>query len=125
MELIRLVYIANILVAGWIGVTSLLNPKLAATAVFTNAYPSSEVMRLVGCLWLAITLLSFLGLWQPMTFSPVLLLQLIYKSTWLLVVALPAIRHHQPYPTAMAVFFLVWVVVLPFVIPWKYFLGSL
>ncbi len=124
MTVVKLVYIANIIVAGCIGITSLFNPKLAAASVFTNAYLSTEVMRLVGCLWLGIAVLSFFGLWQPMIFSPVLLLQLIYKGTWLLVVALPAIRTHQPYPTAMAVFFLLWVIVLPFVIPWKYFLGS-
>jgi hypothetical protein len=44
--------------------------------------------------------------------------QLIYKTTWLLIVALHAIRNNKPYPTGMALFFLIWVLVLPFVIPW-------
>jgi hypothetical protein len=48
----------------------------------------------------------------------ILVLQLIYKGTWLLVVALPAIKSQQAYPTGMAGFFLVWVLVLPLVIPW-------
>jgi hypothetical protein len=51
-------------------------------------------------------------------FSPILLVQLIYKATWLLVVAIPAIRNDQPYPIGMAIFFLTWVSVLPFIIPW-------
>ncbi|MFK7972060.1 MAG: hypothetical protein AB8F95_16955 [Bacteroidia bacterium] len=116
---LKIVYIANILVAGWISYTSLLYPKTAAQTVFQGAYPDTEVIRLVGSLWLGITVLSVLGLWRPITFSPVLLMQVIYKGSWLLIVALPAIRAGIHYPKGMAGFFLVWVLVLPFVIPWK------
>ncbi|MGA0560678.1 hypothetical protein ACO2Q8_28695 [Larkinella sp. VNQ87] len=119
MILLSVVYAANILVAGWIGVVSLFAPKTAAVTIFSYAYPATDTIRLVGCLWLAIAILSALGLWRPLTFSPVLLLQLLYKGTWLLVVALPAIRANQPYPGGMAVFFLIWMLVLPFVIPWN------
>ena len=118
MSALRMLYLANIIVAGWIGVGSLFFPKNAAVTVFSNAYQSTAVMRLVGCLWLAIALLSVAGVWRPLIFSPVLLLQLIYKSLWLLVVAFPAIKNNQPFPAGMAIFFLVWVGVLPFVIPW-------
>jgi len=51
--------------------------------------------------------------------SLVLVFQLIYKSSWLIFAAIPAILIANPYPKAMAVFFLIWVLVLPFVIPWK------
>ena len=119
MTFLRLIYIANILVAGWISITALFYPKLAVNSVFTNAYPNSEYIRLVGALWLSIAAHSVLDLWKPLTFSPVLIMQLIYKSMWLLVVALPAISKGQSYPRAMAVFFLVWVIILPFAIPWK------
>lgn len=118
MIAIKIIYIANIIVAGWISVTSISSPSKSALTVFQNAYQPTEVMRLVGCLWLAIAILSILGLWRPISFSPILLVQLIYKGTWLVVVALPAIRNNQPYPTGMALFFLIWVLVLPFVIPW-------
>lgn len=115
----KIIYIANIIVAGWISVSSLLFPRYAAATVFSGAYPPSEIVRLVGCLWLAIAVLSLLGLWKPIVFSPILLVQLIYKGTWLMVVAIPAIHHHQKYPKGMAIFFLIWVFVLPFFIPWK------
>lgn len=115
---IKLIYMANIIVAGWIGITSLFFPKLSSATIFQNSYQTTDIIRLVGCLWLAIAILSVLGLWRTMTFSPVLLLQLIYKGSWLLVVANPAIKNNQPYPTGMATFFLIWVLVLPFVIPW-------
>lgn len=118
MTALQLVYAANIIVAGYIGITSLFFPKLSAATIFQNAYPGTDIIRLVGCLWLAIAVLSLFGLWRPLVFSPVLLLQLIYKGSWLLVVAIPAIKSNQSYPSGMAAFFLVWVMVLPFVIPW-------
>ena len=114
-----LIYIANIIVAGWISWTSLFFPKKAAAIIFSGAYPPTDVIKLVGCLWLAITLLSIFGVWRPLTFSPVLLLQFIYKTTWLLAVALPAIKHQQPYPSGMAFFFLLWSLALPFINPWQ------
>lgn len=122
MLVLQLMYTANILVAGYIAIISVFFPATAATTIFSNAYPATEVIRLVGCLWLAIALLSLFGLFRPYQFSPVLLVQLIYKTTWLLVVVVPAIRNKHPYPEAMAAFFLVWVLILPFVLPWSYWL---
>ena len=121
---LKIIYLANILVAGSVGIRSLYDPKTAAITVFSNAYRATEVMRLVGCLWLGITLLSALGLWKPITFSPVLLLQVVYKGSWLLIVALPAFLNETPFPKAMAAFFLVWCLVLPFVIPWAKWMGA-
>jgi hypothetical protein len=119
MVALKIVYIANIIVAGWISITSMTSPPKAAETVFQKAYQPTAVMKLVGCLWLAIAVLSILGLWRPISFSPILLVQLIYKGTWLLIVAFPAFKNNQPYPTGMALFFLIWVLVLPFVIPWN------
>jgi hypothetical protein len=118
MTAIKLVYLANIIVAGYIGVTSLFYPKLSSATIFQNSYQTTDMIRLVGCLWLAIAVLSVCGLWRPLTFSPVFLLQLIYKGSWLLIVAVPALRNNQAYPSGMAIFFLVWVLILPFIIPW-------
>ena len=119
MITLKIIYIANIIVAGWISITSLYSPKLSASTVFSNAYQPTEVIRLVGCLWFAITILSIFGLWRPLTFSPILIVQLIYKGTWLLVVAIPAIKNNQTYPSGMALFFLIWCLVLLFAIPWN------
>ncbi len=113
-------YVANILLAGWISISSLFFPKRAQFTVFENAFEYSEAIRLVGALWGAIFLLSILGLFFPQKMSVVLLFQLIYKGSWLLVVALPAVLNGNIYPKGMAVCFLIWVVLLPFVIPWKY-----
>ena len=117
--LLKLISLANILVAGWISITSLFFPQTALRTVFENAVAYSEAIRLVGALWGAIFLISILGLFFPERMSVVLLFQLIYKGSWLLAVALPAHLNGEPYPAGMARFFVVWVVVLPFVIPWR------
>jgi len=119
MNPIKIIYIANILVAGWISFNCLLSPKSATAIVFTNDFQYSEAIRLVGALWFAIFALSVLGLFFPQKMALVLVFQLIYKSTWLLVAAIPAMINNQSYPKSMAAFFLVWVLILPFVIPWK------
>ncbi len=116
---LKFIYIANIFLAGWISVASLFFPKSAHVSVFTQGFAYSEAIRLVGALWAAILVLSVLGLFFPYQMSPVLLLQLIYKSLWLLVAALPAALRQEPYPKYMAAFFILWVLVLPFVIPWN------
>jgi hypothetical protein len=116
---LKIIYFANIMVAGWISISSLFYPKIAQTTVFEQNFVYSEAIRLVGALWFAIFLLSILGLFYPEKMSLVLLFQLIYKSSWLIFAALPAMLKQQPYPKGMAVVFIIWVVVLPFVIPWK------
>jgi len=121
---LKIIYILNIIVAGQIAISAISNPENAALTTFGNAYEPTDIIKLVGCLWLGIAILSILGLFKPIMFSPVLLVQLIYKGTWLLIVALPAIRNAEPYPKAMAGFFLVWVIVLPFLIPWKVWMHS-
>ncbi len=120
---LKIIYVLNIIIAGQIAISALFNPKNSALTTFGDAYQQTEVIRLVGCLWLGIAVLSVLGLWKPITFSPVLLLQLIYKGTWLIIVALPALRNGIPFPKTMALFFVVWVLVLPFLIPWKEWLN--
>lgn len=120
-----LMYGANIIIAGWISWSCLFFPEKAVHTVFTGTLVYSEAIRLVGALWGGIFILSILGLFLPLRMSPILLFQLIYKGSWLIGVAWPAIRNQAPYPKSMAIFFLIWVVVLPFIIPWRYLLGTI
>ena len=117
---IKAIYFANIIVTGWISISSLFFPKVAQSTIFSSAFAYSEAIRLVGSLWGAIFIISILGMFFPLKMSLVLFFQLIYKLSWLLFAALPAILNKTPYPREMALFFVVWVVVLPFVIPWNY-----
>ena len=113
-------YLANVLVAGWISISSLFFPKTAQITVFSHDFAYSESIRLVGALWFAIFILSVLGLFFPQKIQLIFIFQLIYKFSWLLFAALPAQLSHQPYPKGMAVFFVAWVIILPFVIDWKW-----
>jgi hypothetical protein len=42
-----------------------------------------------GSIFLALGLISLMGLRSPLKFAPVLLLELVYKPIWLVAVALP------------------------------------
>lgn len=56
--LIKIVYLANILVAGWISITSLFFPRVAQASIFENQVAYSEAIRLVGALWGGVFILS-------------------------------------------------------------------
>jgi hypothetical protein len=119
--LLRSIYIANIIVAGTVGWMSLFDPSRASITVFSGTTEPNIPMRIVGSFWLTIALLSGVGLFSPVRFSVVLLVQLIYKSLWLLAVAVPAIlaERTDSIPIGMAIFFTTWVIILPFVIPFR------
>ena len=76
----------------------------------------------VGCSLLsAVSLLAFLGIRYPLKMLPVLFFELIWKSIWLIAVALPLWSSHQMdadnLETAQNCLM---AVIIPFVIPWPY-----
>eukprot|EP00884_Botryococcus_braunii_P014629 jgi/Botrbrau1/23167/Bobra.0041s0018.1 len=124
---LRVIYIANVLVAGYVGSLSFIATRsLASQFVFHGAFAQSDAFRLVGALWLGITLLSVIGIFKPILMTPVLLLQLWYKGTWLIAALIQASvdKNLGSVPPQMAVFFAVWIVVLPFAIPWRHFVAA-
>lgn len=124
MLLLKTVYVANILIVGWVSAMTLFQPEKARQTVFGGRYAYSKIYKLVGSLYLSIVLLSAAGLFVPMQMSPLLLFQLVYKIVWLLAAALPAILRRQSPPKVMTVVFLVYVAVLPFVIPWSFIFAT-
>ncbi len=116
----RVVFAANIVVAGVVGTLSLFLPNVAERTVFSGTATASVAMQIVGAFWLAIALLSVAGLYRPVIFAPVLVAQLLYKAGWLMAVAAPAYMagRGNEMPGGITTFFLLWVIVLPFVIPW-------
>jgi hypothetical protein len=79
MMALKIMYLAIVLVAGWISFSCLFSPKTAQQTVFTDAFAYSESFRLVGALWFAVFALSLLGLFYPRQMALVLVFQLIYK----------------------------------------------
>lgn len=122
MTALQFAYVANLAVLLPTAVPTLL--RICRTD--QGCFPESAGWRvLVGSLWTAITVLSALGLRDPMRYSPVLLLQLIYKSLWLVVFALPLVRRREAHliPPGIAISFFAIVLIWPWLIPWAYLIG--
>lgn len=119
--LMRTVFGANVLVAGLVGYVSLFKPEVSPPLVFQETANNDAAMGVVGSFWLAIAVLSAVGILFPIPMSTVLLIQLLYKGMWLLFFALPAYLgdRSENVPVGIASFFAVWVVVLPIVIPFR------
>ncbi len=88
--LLRLAYIANILILVPICWNMFFGSGVAS--VFEGKVEESAGLRiLVGSLWLAILVGSAIGLLAPRFFAPIILIQIFYKSLWLLAFILPLI----------------------------------
>jgi hypothetical protein len=75
----------------------------------------------VACMLTAFSALSVLGLRYPLQMLPLLLWELLWKSIWLIIVALPLWSAGQmdesTWETAFACLF---VLIIPFIIPWRF-----
>ena len=92
-----------------------------------SKFPESEGFRtILGSLWTAILIGSVLGLFFPITMSALLLIQVIYKTLWLLVYAMPRILNQRTneVPWGIASAFLVIIVSYPWIIPWAQLFGT-
>ncbi len=122
MTALHFAYVANLVILLPISIPTLL--RIYRTD--QGCFPESAGWRvLVGALWTGIMVLSALGLREPLRYSPALLLQLIYKSLWLAVFALPLARRGEwrLIPWGIAGSFVAIVLVWPWLIPWDYLLG--
>ncbi len=123
---LQIIYGLNILVAGFVGISSLFFPEVSSAYVFERTLSPNWAQRILGGFWLSVALLSILGLFQPLKFSPVLLIQLIYKALWLVVVVMPMLRQGRlnELPMGITWFFLTWVLALLLVLPYDYLFGD-
>jgi hypothetical protein len=83
--------------------------------------PWERMHSVVVCMLAAFSALSLLGLRYPLQMLPLLMWELVWKTFWLLNVALPAWSGGQMDPgiVSTTIDCLV-VVIVPFVIPWRY-----
>lgn len=91
---LKAMYLYTLLGAGGFGLALLVFPDVTKTLL---RWPSGEPIALgvVGSAYAAFGMLSILGLRSPLKFAPVLFLQLVYKSLWLVGIALPLIVTSQ------------------------------
>ena len=128
MNSLFLPYIFNILVLIPIGLLTLLGGERGGQLACQNKFPESEGFRtILGSLWTAILLGSILGLVFPVQMSSLLLIQVIYKSLWLLVFVKPRLSKLEisEVPSGIALVFLVIVLSYPWFIPWWQLFGIL
>ena len=121
-------YIFNILVLIPIGLLTLLGGERGGQLACQKKFPESEGFRtILGSLWTAILLGSILGLVFPVQMSSLLLIQVIYKSLWLLVFVKPRLSKLEisEVPSGIALVFLVIVLSYPWFIPWWQLFGIL
>lgn len=120
MMLLKLAYTLNIIMLLPIAVPTIF--RLFPTD--QNSFAESEGWRkLIGSVWLGILILSTLGLVYPLLFCPILMLQIIYKSTWLLSFVLPKVikSQYSDIPAGITISFVFIVLTYPFIIPWQDF----
>ena len=120
-------YIFNIIVLIPAGLLTLPGGERGGQLACQNKFPESEGFRtILGSLWTAILVGSILGLFFPVQMSPLLLLQMIYKSLWLLVFVRPRLLKGQisEVPSGIVLVFLVVVLSYPWVIPWGQIFGT-
>ncbi len=127
MKPLLLAFIFNIIVLVPIGLLTLLGGKRGGQLACQGKFPESEGFRtILGSLWTAILLGSMLGLFYPVPMSPLLLIQVIYKTLWLLVFVTPRLigGRIREVPSGIALAFLVIVLSYPWVIPWGPLFGT-
>ena len=108
---LRGMYLYTALGAGSVGLGLLGIPETLADLL--NMPVQDPVMRgAVGSCYVAFGLLALMGLRAPLRFLPVLLLQMVYKSVWLLVVFPPLVLQGNPplYSVLFALIFATYVV---------------
>jgi hypothetical protein len=114
-------YVLNILMLVPVGLAMLLGGPEGQRRVFSGRYPDSAGMRtLLGSLWTGLLAGSVIGLFYPVSMSPLLLLQLIYKTLWWLVFVLPRMfsGRSQEVHWPSASLFLFILLTYPWVMPW-------
>jgi hypothetical protein len=120
-------YAFNILVLVPIGLLTLFGGERGGRIACQAKFPESEGFRtILGSLWTAILIGSVIGLFFTVSMSPLLLIQVIYKTLWLLVFVLPRLLAERSgeVPWGISLTFLVIVVSYPWVMPWGQVFGA-
>ena len=95
-------------------------------AIISHANPWGLWQGVVLCVLGAVSALALLGIRYPLQMLPLLFFELIWKSIWLIVVALPLWSAHQLMDarTSETVLACLMGVIFPIVIPWRYVIAN-
>lgn len=97
--------------------------SMALPGLLGSGGPITPMRGVALSFWAALALLAAVGIRYPLQMIPILLIQMIYKSIWLLAVALPLWRAETPFDADTAEFakaMAIGIVVDLIVIPWRH-----
>lgn len=90
-------------------------------AILHHARPWDVMQGVACCLLAAVTVLAAIGLRYPLQMLPLLFFEMVWKSLWLIVVAMPlwaaSTMDADTWDTAQACLM---GIIFPIVIPWRY-----
>ncbi|MEL7426366.1 MAG: hypothetical protein AAFN81_25450 [Bacteroidota bacterium] len=110
-RILKVMYAINVACAGIPGFLIVFFP---ATAEAHLLWPEQDyaVMMILGSIWLAIGISSFLGIYRPFQFIGIFAVQLIYKVIWLAIFFLPYLLSGEPILLAMKIIAVVFVLLV-------------
>lgn len=75
------------------------------------------------CVWLAYGAISWIGVLQPLKMLPIVLLEIVYKTAWLFVVAFPLWKKNEleGSPAEYTTYVFIFVILPMLFMPWRYF----
>ena len=129
-RVLQALYLVLVVYVGAVAIALLVDPKSALSfSGFPSEgipYPASLIAGVAYSQWLAIALLSVLGLRSPFKFSPILLMVVTYKTVWMLALALPRAISGTliPYGQTTAIEWVIIVIIYASLMPWKYILAK-
>ncbi len=118
---LKLLYLYTILGAGGFGLGIIFMPDLVRS-LLSMPVQDPVTFGITGGVYLAFGILSIFGLKSPLKFVPVLFLQFLYKTIWLIGVILPLLLKGQLqlYGILITVIFLTYIIADLFSIPFGY-----
>ena len=122
MNLMTAVLGINIVAGFTLGLLMLRNPalvnRLLQNPMQNPDTPPANGLPMIGALWVAIGLMSLMGLAKSMLVVPVLVLQLMYKGIWLANSVFDLLFNQRSLALRTSLLFFLWMVLLAVAIPW-------
>ena len=118
---LKFMYIYTIIGAGGFGLGIIFTQKVVES-MFGFPREDPVTFGITGSVYVAFAILSAFGLRSPLKFSPVLVLQLFYKSVWLIGVILPLLLAGRlpAYGMILAAIFATYIIGDLIAIPFRY-----
>jgi hypothetical protein len=93
------------------------------TYIITHTGTWEVTDAVAWCVWLAYGAISWIGVIRPLKMLPIVLLEIVYKTAWLFVVAYPLWKKNElaGSPAAYTSSVFIFVILPVLFMPWRYF----